>query len=228
MELDILHQNDRFIAVNKPAGASFHDELTQDSDNRSQGFFNWVQQRLDCKLWPVHRLDKLTSGVLILAKSKTVATEFGQLFESRAVSKYYLALSLQKPKKKQGKVVGDIVKSRGGSFKLSPSKTTPSLTRFKSYANSSGQRLFILAPYTGKTHQLRVVMKSLGSPILGDARYKGDEADRAYLHAYQLEFALGDEIFKFSALPSQGKHFQKLELEVPRIDSIVSELALMK
>ncbi|MCW9016026.1 MAG: hypothetical protein OQJ89_03615, partial [Kangiellaceae bacterium] len=127
-------------------------------------------------------------------------------------------------RKKQGKIVGDIVKSRGGSYKLLKIKTNPSVTRFKSYGMTGGKRLFVLAPITGKTHQLRVVMKSIGSPILGDSRYRGNESDRAYLHAYQIEFTLRDEAFKFNVLPSQGEDFQNLELERSKIESIISEL----
>lgn len=228
MDLEILYQNDWFAVINKPANTSFHDEKSELSENGSQGFFNFVQQKLNCKLWPVHRLDKLTSGLLLLAKSKAVAAEFGHLFESKSVSKYYLALSDNKPKKKQGKIIGDIVKSRGGSFKLSTANTNPSKTRFKSYAIASGLRLFVLTPLTGKTHQLRVVMRSLGSPILGDIRYKGNESDRAYLHAYQIEFMLRGETFKFNALPSQGEHFQNLALQQPKLASLISELASLK
>jgi hypothetical protein len=67
--------------------------------------------------------------------------------------------------------------------------------------------LFLLRPRSGKTHQLRVAMKSQSAPILGDALYGGSPADRAYLHAYALRFTLDDEAFCFVCPPDQGTHF---------------------
>jgi len=67
-----------------------------------------------------------------------------------------------------------------------------------------------LQPKTGKTHQLRVAMKSLGSPILGDNLYSGNQSDRVYLHAYQLEFDYQNEHFCVQALPESGQIWQKV------------------
>ena len=96
MTIDIVDEQDDFLIVNKPANIGFHD------DEKGLGFFNQVRKSLpDYALYPVHRLDKMTSGLLIIAKNKNTATQFQQLFETQAIEKYYLAISDKKPQKKQ-------------------------------------------------------------------------------------------------------------------------------
>ncbi|WP_196140556.1 TIGR01621 family pseudouridine synthase [Aliikangiella sp. G2MR2-5] len=197
----IIFENNELIIVHKPDNTSFH------IDNDDAGFFNLVSEFTGIKLWPVHRLDKLTSGLIIFAKSASIAAELGKLFEQHKIKKTYLAISDKKPKKKQGKIIGDMKKVRSGSWKLSNSKENPAITHFFSHSIEAGKRLFWLEPKTGKTHQLRVALKSIGSPILGDKRYSGSDADRGYLHAYKIEFSLLNKHYSFSALPLSGESF---------------------
>jgi len=215
LDIQIVTQNSDFVVVNKPQNTSFH------AEENVAGFFSLVENHLQTKLWPVHRLDKVTSGLLIFALNKDAASTLSELFARKQVRKTYLAISDKKPKKKQGKIVGDMEKSRGGSWKLVRQKDNPAITRFFSAANRNGERLFWLLPETGKTHQLRVAMKSLGSPILGDARYGGSSADRCYLHAYQLSFPWRDEIISIQCLPINGEKFTNSEF--PKLVSILSE-----
>lgn len=184
-----------FFIFDKPAGISFH------SENGSGFFANIQKQFPDETLFPVHRLDRITSGLVLVARNKAAAQEFGKLFESREVEKTYLALSDCKPTKKQGSIMGDMQRTRNGSWKLSRSKENPAITRFVSQTtdilfNEKIVRLFVLKPETGKTHQLRVMMKAVGAPIIGDERYGGTTADRGYLHASALAFTWkGEKIF---------------------------------
>ena len=98
-------------------------------------------------------------------------------------------------------------KARNGSYRLLRTLDNPAITRFWSRLDTSfGERLFLLKPHTGKTHQLRVAMKSLGAPIFGDTRYGGDEADRTYLHAWALEFNDGQAQQRVFSNPS-GFHW---------------------
>ena len=122
-----------------------------------------------------------------------------------------MALSNQKPKKKQGLIIGDMKKARDGAWKLCQTKDNPAITRFESVSCEPNLRLFILKPQTGKTHQLRVAMKSLGSPILGDGLYgkNTEEIDRTYLHAAQLEFDYLNDFISVACLPSQGQFWIK-------------------
>uniref|UniRef100_A0A7S1J2B8 Pseudouridine synthase RsuA/RluA-like domain-containing protein n=1 Tax=Eutreptiella gymnastica TaxID=73025 RepID=A0A7S1J2B8_9EUGL len=110
----------------------------------------------------------------------------------RRVHKYSCALVVRNPKKKMGTVTGDMAKGRRGSWKLlrSTSSPTPAVTTFVSLPLGTEDggpplRLLVLKPKTGKTHQIRVAMKSLGAPVLGDLRYGAalEVEERLYLHA---------------------------------------------
>ena len=181
--IPIVYQHTDFIIVNKPAGISVHRE------NDSKGLLEYLQPGFpDNKLYLVHRLDKVTSGLLIIALCQKAASELSQAFALKQVKKIYLAISDKKPRKKQGVISGDMDKSRNGKWMLKRSNNNPATTRFFSYAGAPGQRLYILRPYTGKTHQLRVAMKSIGAAILGDKGYSGSDAERVMLHAYALQF----------------------------------------
>lgn len=177
-----LQETPHWIALYKPAGTGIH------SEDGEPGFVVQAAEQLGCELWPVHRLDKVTSGILLLAKDKTTAAELSRQFAERKVQKWYLARSARKPSKKQGWIKGDMLKARNGCWKLARTLENPAITRFISEAAAPSGRLYLLKPQTGKTHQLRVAMKSLGAPIDGDARYGGDAAERTFLHAYALSF----------------------------------------
>lgn len=156
-----------------------------------------------------HRLDTPTSGIMVLARHAHAAAVFGELFAARRMQKYYLALTCKKPKKKQGSIIGDMQKRRAGQWMLCPTTHHPAITQFFSYGLEEGIRLALVKPLTGKTHQIRVAMKSLGSPILGDTLYGGVESDRCYLHAWGLTFEyLGQRVSCF-APPQQGDWFQR-------------------
>ena len=204
--IEIIADHEDFYIVNKPSGVNFHDE-----GKLGEGFFNQaVSQLSDNSLYPVHRLDKLTSGLVILAKSKSSAAAFQELFSQHQIQKYYLAISCQKPKKKQGTIKGDMSKSRRGAYKLLRTAENPAISSFFSASIGQGVRLFIVKPLTGKTHQIRVALASIASPILGDYLYaKGDDqdADRGYLHAYQLHFNWQGQALSFVCSPTQGQQF---------------------
>lgn len=203
----LVYQNDEFIVIDKAPGVSFH------SEDGTAGLFEQVkaEYRLDT-LFPVHRLDKITSGLVIFAKTQSIAAQFGELFENHQVEKFYLAISTQKPKKKQGWVKGDMVKARRGAYKLVRSMENPAVTQFISLAAASGQRLYLLKPHSGKTHQLRVALKSLGAPIVGDALYGGEACDRGYLHAYGIKFTIGTKDYQFIKAPTHGALFCQSEM----------------
>ena len=143
-------------------------------------------------LAPVHRLDKVTSGCLLLAKNQTAASFLSKQFKERTTEKIYIAITKGKPKKKQGTIRGDMVPARNGCWKLAKTQNNPAITQFKSIGYNNGLRIVNLKILTGKTHQIRVAMKSIGSPVWGDERYgnvtDNAGADRCYLHSYKLSF----------------------------------------
>ncbi|MCK7630678.1 TIGR01621 family pseudouridine synthase [Shewanella sp. JNE10-2] len=196
-----------FLVISKFPKMHFH------SQDGTAGVVAQVEQDLGIKLFAVHRLDTPTSGLLILAKSTAAAKQFTELFTAHKVQKYYLALAKGKPKKKQGWVIGDMAKSRRSMFKLLRTKENPAITQFFSVSVGDGLRLYLLKPHSGKTHQLRVALASLGVPILGDELYGGAVADRCYLHAYCLHFRYQDAVtgwrdYTYLNISQQGEAFQ--------------------
>jgi tRNA pseudouridine32 synthase/23S rRNA pseudouridine746 synthase len=142
-----------------------------------------------------------------MARNAAANRALSMQFQQRLIRKQYLAISDQKPSKKQGSVIGDMVRSRRGQWKLARSREHPAITRFTSVSLAASVRGYTLLPQTGKTHQLRVAMKSLSSPIIGDKRYGGSEAERLYLHAHRLAFDWQGRHYSFEALP-QGHWFE--------------------
>ena len=160
------------------------------------------------ELYPIHRLDKMTSGLILFAKNIKSAQIFGKLFEEHNVEKYYLAISDKKPTKKQGLIKGDMAKSRRGMFKLLRTMDNPAITQFFSYPIANKQRLYLLKPHSGKTHQLRVALSSIGAPIIGDPLYNANStADRGYLHAYALRFSFLGIMYQFILPSDQGEYY---------------------
>jgi tRNA pseudouridine32 synthase / 23S rRNA pseudouridine746 synthase len=205
MNIKIVFENSDFVVAYKPDGMNFHSE-------GEAGFVVLLTEQLGIKqLFSVHRLDKMTSGLMIVAKSSSVANKLTKLFENREIQKYYLAISMRKPKKKQGWIKGDMKAARRGSYMLLKTMENPTVTQFKSLALRTHERLFLVKPHTGKTHQIRVALKSLGSPIAGDERYANSEdaknEDRGYLHAFALRFTLDGNHYEFVEPPCVGERF---------------------
>ncbi|MCW8833746.1 MAG: TIGR01621 family pseudouridine synthase [Colwellia sp.] len=218
----IITQTADFVVVAKRANVNFHDE-----GELGSGLFSQVKSHLKkhlgiTELFPIHRLDKMTSGLIIFATNLTSAQIFSDLFKHHQVEKYYLAISDKKPSKKQGLIKGDMAKSRRGMYKLIRSMENPAITQFFSYAQAKGKRLYLLKPHSGKTHQLRVALSSIGSPIIGDPLYypkkaliseKEPSPDRGYLHAYALRFNFCDKQYHFTFAPDEGEFFLTEDIE---------------
>jgi len=208
----VIAEHHDFIVVDKEAGVNFHDE-----GDIGSGLHSMVKKQIkrlitspnsEAELYPVHRLDKMTSGLVVFAKTLSCAQAFGKMFEGHEIEKYYLAVADKKPSKKQGLIKGDMAKSRRGMFKLLRSMNNPAVTQFFSFSLPNKQRLYLLKPHSGKTHQLRVALASIGAPIVGDALYySSSKADRGYLHAYALKFTYLGESFEFTSLPSNGDYY---------------------
>ncbi|MEC8229800.1 MAG: pseudouridine synthase, partial [Pseudomonadota bacterium] len=221
-DIPILYEDDNLLVVNKPSGVSMHDDAknnasSQQSNNSGDlgaGVVTLLKAQLGItQLHLCHRLDTGTSGCLCLAKTDNMAREIGELFASRQVNKYYLALSAQKPKKKHGIVIGDMKNRRGGQRILLKSTQNPAITQFFSQSASPGIRGFIVKPYSGKTHQIRVALKSIGAPILGDTLYGGQDADRLHLHAWKLVLPLSHDTVSVTAQMQSGEMFLREDVQ---------------
>ncbi|HET8816000.1 MAG TPA: TIGR01621 family pseudouridine synthase [Pseudidiomarina sp.] len=198
-ELSLVFRHPDFYILNKPAGAPMH------ANDHEAGIVTQLAERLQETLYPVHRLDTPTSGVLLVARSSAAAAALSGLFAHRAIEKIYIAIAAGKPSKKQGLIKGDMDKVRRGNWRLLHTQKNPAVTRFFSYSLKPGYRYYLLHPQTGKTHQLRVALKSIGAPICGDTRYGGEPAEHLHLHAWQVEFNYADQHFCVQApIPHYG------------------------
>jgi len=206
----IVYDHPHFLIAYKPAGLNFHSE-------EESGIVVQLSELTETKLYSVHRLDKMTSGLLILTKTPETAAQFTHLFETRQIEKYYLAISTRKPKKKQGWIKGDMAKARRGDYKLLTTTENPAITQFISTSLRPNERAFLVKPHTGKTHQIRVALKAIGSPCAGDERYAAAEEarqeDRGYLHAYALKFQFDGEAFSFVLPPLEGERYTSAEMK---------------
>ncbi|WP_188747691.1 TIGR01621 family pseudouridine synthase [Marinobacterium zhoushanense] len=201
----LIAQTEQFIVISKDPGVSVH------RDQSDKGLVMQLEQELGIKLWLVHRLDRITSGVMLLATSAEACNQLAELFRQRRVEKYYIALSDRKPNKKQGRVIGDMLKGRRGGWRLARTRENPAITEFYSRSAGEGGRLLLCRPSTGQTHQIRVAMKSVGAPIIGDPLYHEHmepAPDRGYLHAWQLSFELAGRAYHYVAEPDRGQLFR--------------------
>ncbi|WP_295894315.1 TIGR01621 family pseudouridine synthase [uncultured Vibrio sp.] len=196
---DILYTHPDFLVINKHPNVSVHKDDGDTMLLQEVGDVSGEEQ-----LYLVHRLDKMTSGILLLARNKESASSLSLAFANREVAKFYLAISSKKPKKKQGLIIGDMERSRRSSWKLLKSSNNPAVTQFMSLAAQPGERLFLCKPHTGKTHQIRVALSSIGSSIVGDPIYNtSSRADRGYLHAFAVGFTHKGSEFEFTCDPRE-------------------------
>ncbi len=193
----VLYRDDDMIVIDKPAGLAVQggtgthkhldamlDVLTFDTDERP---------RL------VHRLDRDTSGVLVLARSRAAAQALTRAFRARETRKIYLCVTVRVPRPRRGKIDLALGKTGGpGHEKMTgdAEEASRAVTLYD-VMDAAGQRaaLVTLMPLTGRTHQLRAHMAAIGTPILGDGKYGGREAfisglgleKQLHLHAWRLE-----------------------------------------
>lgn len=187
--MDILHHDDHIVVLNKPAGLSV---LNEGWDPDAP----YLRQMLEDKfgqIWVVHRLDKITSGVMVFALTAEAHRGLNGQFERREVKKVYQTIAEGVPpwnvrnarhmlRTNVGRAHRTVVVHKRGKN---------SETDFKVLKRGQDEALVEAYPKTGRTHQVRVHLSALGFPILGDVLYGASETDlieRPALHAYSLEF----------------------------------------
>lgn len=194
-ELPIIYLDDDVIVVNKPAGVLTHSKGALNDEFTVADFFRrYTTVGLDTnRPGIVHRLDRDTSGVIIGARTPEAFNLLKSQFADRKTKKYYVAVIDGSPKQSAAKI--DIPIGRNPSAPSTfrtDSKGKSAVTDYRVVSEKNGKSLVILHPLTGRTHQLRVHMSHLGTPITGDRVY-GKPADRLYLHAYKLEVTTAPE-----------------------------------
>jgi 23S rRNA pseudouridine955/2504/2580 synthase len=195
-----LYEDDDLLILNKPSGLAVQGgtKTTRHVDRLLEGLGDGPETRPRL----VHRLDRDTSGVLVVAKRRSVAAKLGRAFQTRSVRKIYWAIVKGVPKPPQGKIEAALVKSAGPEGdrvrKARPGEqdVAQSAVTYYSVNDHAGQKasFVTLKPVTGRQHQLRAHMAILGHPILGDTKYGGDIempegiAPTLHLHARRISF----------------------------------------
>lgn len=190
--LPIVFEDDNVIVVNKPAGILTHAKGEISEEFTVADFFARVSSHGSETNRPgiVHRLDRDTSGVMIGAKNDETALLLKKQFSQRRVKKSYIAIIEGTPEQSTGTIRVPIGRnpSAPSTFRADP-KGKSAETEYQVLATANGQSLVLLKPLTGRTHQLRVHMQFIGTPIVGDRVY-GKAGDRLYLHAHSLEITI--------------------------------------
>tara|TARA_E500000178_G_scaffold131505_1_gene131360 strand:+ start:191 stop:1069 length:879 start_codon:yes stop_codon:yes gene_type:complete len=208
----IIDNNENFIVLNKDAGISVQGGTK--SKKNLIDIFKKSEIFNDTKPYSVHRLDKDTSGVFLLAKNRETAQLLTSLFRLRKVYKTYLAICHGELEKDSGEWKEDLIRYDNGKKIIEKAKTL-----FKVLDKNSNSSLVELKPITGRKHQLRKQLFNIGHSIYGDSKYKSLTKTKGInkqlmLHAYEIKFMIKDKKYTYKALLPD--YFKKL-LKVKRL-----------
>ncbi len=197
IKIDIVFEDKDIAIINKQAGLVVHPAQGHYSGTLVNAILYHIKDLsgINGEMRPgiVHRLDKDTSGLIIIAKNDKAHLELTNMFQNKEIKKTYLAIVKGKLNKKKGRIVTQIGRDRNDRKKMavldSLTQGKNAITTFKVIDQNERFSLIKVDIETGRTHQIRVHMKYMGYPILGDAVYgRVDSEKRQMLHAYKLEF----------------------------------------
>ena len=205
-EDQIIDNNENFIVLNKSSGISVQGGTK--SKKNLVDIFAKSEIFQGTKPYSVHRLDKDTSGVFIMAKTRQSAQLLTSLFRLRKVHKTYLAICHGELNKDSGEWNDDLIRYDGEKKIIEKAKTI-----YRVLDKNSEASLVELKPITGRKHQLRKQLYALGQPIFGDIKYKLSNSSRGLnknlmLHSYQIKFIIDDVKHTYTALLPD--YFRKL------------------
>lgn len=223
IKLDIIYSDDNIIVVNKAPGIQVHPDSNEKENTLANALIakfpeieNVHDDSLGSYLRPgiVHRLDKDTSGIIVIARNQKTFDELKEMFQTRKIHKKYVALIHGQLKDKKGIITRPI--ARAGSYKKqviagfkTKTKIRGAVTHYKQLKRFSNFTLVEVTPFTGRMHQIRIHLFSIGHAIVGDKIYRIKsqkdiaEVSRQLLHAQSLDFTLFGQKFSFFAPPPQ-------------------------
>lgn len=192
--LDILFEDSLILIANKPPGLPMHRTAEFEDNLVEAGQAYMIQRATPCKLYPVNRLDRGTSGAVILAKSSSSAAIYGRQVKKTGLDKLYLAL------------VWGIPESSGVINETLDGKESE--TRYKTVLAGENCSLLAVTPISGRMHQIRRHLASIGRPVVGDKRYGGDDLPELAgfaLHSFRTALALDEagELTVCAPLPDE-------------------------
>ena len=208
----IIDNNDNFVVLNKSSGISVQGGTK--SKKNLVDIFAKSEIFHGTKPYSVHRLDKDTSGVFILAKNRETAQLLTSLFRLRKVHKTYLAICHGELEKNSGEWNDDLLRYDNGKRIIEKSKTI-----YKVVDKNSNSSLVEMKPITGRKHQLRKQLFNIGHSIYGDQKYKSLSSSKGInknlmLHSYEIKFMIKSEKYTYKALLPD--YFQKM-LKIKRL-----------
>ena len=209
----VIYKDDNIIVLNNPSGWAVRGG--PNPSRHVDGMLEALRFELNEKPKLVHRIDKDTSGVLVLARNRTWADRLTKAFREHTLSKTYLALVNSCPKNPAGEIKAPLEKC--GEKSLVSPDGKPAATVYKTLDEVGSKFALVEAsPLTGRTHQIRAHMEYIGCPIVGDDKYFGGEKrqkyasipDKLYLHAYKIDLSAlyNKKTVIKAALP---EHFKK-------------------
>jgi len=192
ISLDILYEDDDCLVIIKPEGVLTHSKGAFNPEATVSSFIRpYTTGMQDNRGGIVHRLDRVTSGLLICAKHEKALEWLQKQFADRRAKKEYVAVVEGVPATLEATIKMPIERNpkKPQTFRVGPNGKVAE-TYYKVIAHSDKYSLVNLKPVTGRTHQLRVHMQQIGHPIVGDVLYGAQPADRTYLHAQSLTITI--------------------------------------
>ena len=206
----IIDNNENFIVLNKSAGISVQGGTK--SKKNLIDIFAKSKIFQGSKPFSVHRLDKDTSGVFIMAKNRETAQLLTSLFRLRKVHKTYLAICNGELEKNSGEWIDELIRYDNGKKIIEKAKTI-----FKVLDKNSNSSLVEMKPITGRKHQLRKQLFNIGHSIYGDKKYRSSTSTKGInkelmLHSYQIRFMIDKKKYTYKALlPDYFKNLLKVK-----------------
>ena len=206
----IIDNNDNFIVLNKSSGISVQGGTK--SKKNLIDIFAKSKIFQETKPFSVHRLDKDTSGVFIIAKNRETAQLLTSLFRLRKVHKTYLAICCGEIEKDSGEMIDELIRYDNGKKIIEKAKTI-----FKVIDKNSNSSLVEMKPITGRKHQLRKQLFNIGHSIYGDKKYRSSISTKGInkelmLHSYSIRFMINNKKYTYKALlPDYFKNLLKVK-----------------
>jgi len=205
----ILEDNENFCVINKPYGLA-----VQGGSKIKKNLVDLIAENksfLNSKPFIVHRTDKETSGILIIAKNRKYAQLFTSLFRIRKIHKSYLSICHGEMEKNKGFFDGDLTR-----YDKDKKISERAITNYKVLDKNTNSTLLILNPITGRKHQIRKQLFSIGFPVIGDSKYnfsenKINKNNYLMLHAYSIKFMINEKKYKYTV--NVPDYFKKMLLK---------------
>ena len=194
----VVYEDNHLIIVNKSAGVLVHEDITKDKtleDYVKEYLKNKYNKTGDVFLGTIHRLDRPVSGLVVFAKTSKALTRMNELFRKRHVQKTYWAITFKKPVKNSGRLVHwlkkDTVANKVSAYDTEVQDSQKAELDFRYLGNINKYHLIEVSPITGRPHQIRVQLASIGCAIKGDVKYGSPKANHdasINLHARRIYF----------------------------------------